>query len=161
MLPMILTFFGTAAFIAGVQELRRLKKMVKSTGKERSDPFHSSVSFLFSTVDRGPDFRHQQRLTILLFWASILLFFFARVSALSMPEAISNESQPQEANEWRFTRPVWIHHIAHRGEAVRKGPWRRLPACESARDTTGWKPIPRSNATSRIASEMAMRLNAV
>ena len=38
-------------------------------------------------------------------------------------------------------------------EAVRKGPWRRLPACESARNTTGWKPIPRSNATSRIASE--------
>ena len=37
-------------------------------------------------------------------------------------------------------------------EAVRKGPWRRLPACETTRKMTGWKPIPRSNVTSRTVS---------
>lgn len=79
MVPAAFTFVAVALFVAGVRSLAALKRIGEPTQAERSDPYYTSITLLFSTANRGDEFRAVQRRTIWLFCASILLLFLARV----------------------------------------------------------------------------------
>lgn len=74
----VLTLIAIGLFVAGVRSLVALRRIDGPTAAERSDPFFTSVTLLFSTADRSDEFRSVQRRTIWLFCGSILLLYIAR-----------------------------------------------------------------------------------
>ncbi len=80
MMPAILTLIAIGLFIAGLWSLASLKRIAEPTESERADPYYTSVTLLFSTVNRGDEFRKVQRRTIWLFCGSMLLFYLARIT---------------------------------------------------------------------------------
>ncbi|GAA5508879.1 hypothetical protein Rcae01_04348 [Novipirellula caenicola] len=81
-MPAVLTLIAIGLFVAGVRSLASLKRIAEPTDTERSDPFFTSVTLLFSTANRSDEFKLVQRRTIWLFCGSILLLYIARVAFL-------------------------------------------------------------------------------
>ena len=83
MIPAVLTLVAIGLFSVGVASLISLHGLDNPTSLERSDPFYTYVTLLFSTAPRSQEFRVAQRRTIWLFCAAILLLYLARVAFLS------------------------------------------------------------------------------
>lgn len=71
---------GVFLFVAGVVSLRALKQLAGENEDERTDPFFTSVSLLFSTAPRNDAFRRRQRRTVWLFCGSVLMLYCARLA---------------------------------------------------------------------------------
>lgn len=74
-----LAIIALIVFCLGVRSLAILKAAYEPTKHERSDPFYTSVTLLFSTAPRGRAFRKLQRRTIGFFCVSMLLVYFAHL----------------------------------------------------------------------------------
>lgn len=81
---LLLTFIGTALFIAGCYSFRALRRLQAPEHNNEKDPFGQSISLVFSTGERSPEFGRRQRQTIFYFSAAILLLFVARFAVLSV-----------------------------------------------------------------------------
>ena len=80
MIPSLLTLMFVGMLIAGLKSLRLLHRLGEPTRMERSDPFYTSISLLFSTAPRSEEFRSRQRRTIWFFCAALLFLYLARVA---------------------------------------------------------------------------------
>ncbi|QDV27959.1 hypothetical protein [Aureliella helgolandensis] len=80
MIPAILTLLSVGLLIAGVRSLVLLQRIDEPTDSERSDPFYTPVTLLFSTAPRSAKFGAVQRRTIWLFCGSILVLYLARAA---------------------------------------------------------------------------------
>jgi len=74
---LLMSIPAVALLAAGIRSLNALNRMADSKDVDRSDPFFSMFSILFSTASRDAEFRSLQRRTIWLLCGALLFFFLA------------------------------------------------------------------------------------